>query len=185
MKKQNNDRKNGKIIDKIAVIYYSLKGETIAPGMKIVNLEKGHTAVAAEFVQKAVGGELIELDTIKTYLKDHMKMIYEAKEELENGIRPELKKYPDIREYHIIFLGFPNWWNTLPMSVVEFLKHCQWQGKKIIPFVTSGGSGFGRSLEDIKKYCPGAEVSEGRAFLGHLVETSEAEIEEWAKQCLK
>jgi flavodoxin len=71
------------------------------------------------------------------------------------------------------------------MSVVEFLKHCQWQGKKIIPFVTSGGSGFGRSLEDIKKYCPGAEVSEGRAFLGHLVETSEAEIEEWAKQCLK
>lgn len=78
-------------MDKIAVIYYSLKGETIAPGMKIVNLEKGHTAVAAEFVQKAVGGELIELDTIKTYLKDHMKMIYEAKEELENGIRPELK----------------------------------------------------------------------------------------------
>jgi hypothetical protein len=96
VKKQNNDRKNGKIMDKIAVIYYSLKGETIAPGMKIVNLEKGHTAVAAEFVQKAVGGELIELDTIKTYLKDHMKMIYEAKEELENGIRPELKKYPDI-----------------------------------------------------------------------------------------
>ena len=86
MKKQNNDRKNGKIMDKIAVIYYSLKGETIAPGMKIVNLEKGHTAVAAEFVQKAVGGELIELDTIKTYLKDHMKMIYEAKEELENGL---------------------------------------------------------------------------------------------------
>ena len=40
MKKQNNDRKNGKIMDKIAVIYYSLKGETIAPGMKIVNLEK-------------------------------------------------------------------------------------------------------------------------------------------------
>ena len=103
-------------MDKIAVIYYSLKGETIAPGMKIVNLEKGHTAVAAEFVQKAVGGELIELDTIKTYLKDHMKMIYEAKEELENGIRPELKKYPDIREYHIIFLGFPNWWNTLLLN---------------------------------------------------------------------
>lgn len=172
-------------MDKIAVIYYSLKGETIAPDMKIVNLEKGHTAVAAEFVQKAVGGELIELETIKTYLKDHMKMIYEAKEELENGIRPELKKYPDIGEYHIIFLGFPNWWNTLPMPVVEFLEHCQWQGKKIIPFVTSGGSGFGRSLEDIKKYCPGAEVLEGRAFLGHLVETSEAEIEEWAKQCLK
>src|SRR5699024_1213422 len=100
---------------KIAVVYYSLKGETIAPGMKIVNLEKGHTAVAAEFIQKAVGGDLIELETVKAYTNDHMKMIYEAKEELENGVRPELKSYPDLSGYDTVFLGFPNWWNTMPM----------------------------------------------------------------------
>ncbi len=34
----------------ILTVYFSLKGETIAPGMKIVNLEKGHTAVAAESI---------------------------------------------------------------------------------------------------------------------------------------
>ena len=45
-------------------------GVTIAPGMKIVNLEKGHSAVAAEFIQQAVGGDLIELETVKTYTKD-------------------------------------------------------------------------------------------------------------------
>lgn len=45
---------------KIAVAYYSLKGETIAPGMKIVNLEKGHTAAAAEFIGQAVGGNVYE-----------------------------------------------------------------------------------------------------------------------------
>ena len=57
----------------ILTVYYSLKGQTIAPGMKVVVLEKGHTAVAAEFVQKAVGGDLFEIETVKTYLEDHMK----------------------------------------------------------------------------------------------------------------
>lgn len=125
---------------KIAIVYYSLAGETIAPGMKIVNLEKGHTAVAAEFIQKAVGGDLYPLETVKTYVADHMKMIYEAKEEKERGIRPELKSYPDLTGYDTVFLGFPNWWNTMPMPVIGFLERTNWQGKKIIPFVTSGGA---------------------------------------------
>ena len=92
---------------KILTIFYSLKGETIAPGMKIVKLEKGHTAAAAEYIQKTVGGDLFEIETVKTYIEDHMEMIYEAKEELEKGIRPELKVYPDISGYDTIFIGFP------------------------------------------------------------------------------
>ena len=69
-----------KAMNKILTVFYSLKGETIAPDMSIVNLEKGHTAAAAEFVQKAVGGDIFEIETVKTYNPDHMKMIYEAKE---------------------------------------------------------------------------------------------------------
>lgn len=168
----------------IAIVYFSMKGETIAPGMKIVNLEKGHTAAAAEYIQEATGGKLFELETVKTYVADHMKMIYEAKEELEKGIRPELKSYPDMTPYDTVFLGFPNWWNTLPMPVVGFLEHCSWQEKKIIPFVTSGGSGFGKSLEDLEKYCPGAEIVEGGAFLGHEVDESREGISSWAKQAM-
>ena len=91
---------------KILTVFHSLRGETIAPGMKIVNLEKGHTAVAAEFIQEAVGGDIFEIETVKTYTPDHMEMIYEAKEELEKGIRPELKGYPDISGYDTIFIGF-------------------------------------------------------------------------------
>ena len=170
---------------KILTVYYSLKGETIAPGMKIVNLEKGHTAAAAEFIQKAVGGDLFGMETVKTYIADHMKQIYEAKEELEKGIRPELKSYPDISEYDTVFLGFPNWWNTMPMPVFGFLEHYNWEGKRIIPFVTSGGGGFGKSIEDMKKICTGAVISEnGGAFLGHEVEASEAEIRAWAEKAI-
>ena len=169
---------------KILTVFYSLKGETIAPGMKIVNLEKGHTAVAAEFVQKAVGGDIFALETVKTYLEDHMKMIYEAKEELEKEIYPELKGYPNINEYDTIFLGYPNWWNTIPTPVFNFLKHYDWSGKRLIPFVTSGGSGLGKSVDDIKKICVGAEISAGCAFLGHEVENSKQEISAWARKAL-
>ena len=169
----------------ILTVFYSLKGETIAPGMKTVNLEKGHTAAAAEFIQKAVGGDLFEIETVKTYTKDHMKMIYEAKEELEKGIRPELKSCPDISGYDTIFLGFPNWWNTLPMPVVSFLEHYDWSGKRIIPFVTSGGSGFGKSLDALEKVCAGSDISsDSEHFLGHEVEGSEAKISAWAKKAL-
>ena len=170
---------------KILTVYYSLAGETIAPSMKIVNLEKGHTAVAAEYIQKAVGGDIFEIETVKTYIEDHMKMIYEAKEELEKGIRPELKGFADISSYDTIFIGFPNWWNTMPMPVFTFLEHYDWNGKRIIPFVTSGGGGFGNSIDDMKKTCKGAEISEnGGEFLGHKVEESEDEISAWAKDVL-
>lgn len=169
----------------ILTVFYSLKGETIAPGMKIVNLEKGHTNVAAEFVQKAVGGDLFEIETVKTYLEDHMKMIYEAKEELENGVRPELKSFADISGYDTIFLGFPNWWNTIPTPVFTFLEHYDWSGKRVIPFVTSGGGGFGKSIEDIKKICVGADIVESDGqFKGHEVSSSEEQIAAWAKSVL-
>ena len=82
-----------------------------------------------------------------------MMMIYEAKEELEKGIYPELKNYPDIGGYDTIILGYPNWWNTIPTPVFNFLGHYDWSGKKIIPFVTSSGSGLGRSVDDIRKIC--------------------------------
>lgn len=92
----------------VLTVYFSLKGETITPQMTVEVLEKGHTAVAAEFIQQAVGGELFEIETVKEYIKDHMKMIYEAKDELSQEIRPELKSYPDISEFDTVFLGYPN-----------------------------------------------------------------------------
>ena len=169
-------------MSKILTVFYSLKGETIAPGMKIVNLEKGYTNIAAEYIQKAVGGDLFEIETIKEYNPDHMKMIYEAKEELEQGVRPQIKGLPsDFDSYDTVFLGFPNWWNTLPMPVVTFIEAVNWQGKKIIPFVTSGGSGEGNSGADLAKYAQGAEISTFGEFLGHEVPDSEEKIAAWAK----
>ena len=173
-------------MSKIMTVSFPIKGETMAAGMKIVNLDKGNTAWAAESIQQAAGGELFELETVKTYTKDHMKMIYEAQEELKKGVPPELKAYPEnFDQYDTIFPGFPKWWAALPMPVVTFLEHESWQGKRIIPFATSEGSGFANSLKDLKKYCPGAVIENGLAIIGHQAKDSQAEISAWAKNMIR
>ncbi len=48
----------------------------------------------------------------------------------------------------------PNWWDTVPMPVAWFLRCCDWEGKGVIPFVTSGGSGFGRIPERLRGSAP-------------------------------
>ncbi len=168
----------------VLTAFFSMKGETIAPGMKIVNLEKGHTAVVAETIQNAVGGDLFEMETIKTYNPDHMKMIYEAQEELKQGIRPELKAYPDdLDQYDTVFLCYPNWWNTLPMPVIGFIERYDWTGKRIIPVNTSEGSGAGKSVDKIREICKGAKVEKPYELIGSQVDNKIAEIAAWAKSC--
>ncbi|MBE6123042.1 MAG: flavodoxin [Erysipelotrichaceae bacterium] len=166
---------------KTLTVFLSMKGETIAPGMKIVNLEKGYTNIAAEYVQAAVGGDLFEIEPVRVYNPDHMKMIYEAKEEFDRDARPEIKGFPEhMDEYDLIFLCFPNWWATMPMPVFTFLEHYDWTGKTIAPLVTSGGSGFANALKDLERMCPGAVIKDGLEILGHEVSASEKIIQEWA-----
>ena len=169
----------------ILIAYFSMKGQTIGPGMKISYQEKGNTKIAAEFIQKAVGGDLFEIEADRDYSEDHMVLIDEAKKELNAGTRVPVKQYPAaLEQYDTIFLGYPNWWNTMPMVLFTFLEHYNWSGKRIIPFCTNEGSGVGDSVRDIKKICKGADVDGGASFTGSRVSSSETKIAEWAKSKL-
>ena len=168
---------------KSMTVFYSLKGETIAPGYKIENLEKGHTARMAETVASASGSDIYEIRTVKEYSRDHMKMIYEAKEEIDSGMLPELEgQLPDLDGYDLIYLGYPNWWNTLPTPVSSFLSRYSWDGKRIAPFCTSMESGFGRSLKALEAQAKGAAVLEGLHVRSADVGPSSGLISEWSKR---
>ena len=168
---------------KTLTAYFSMKGQTIAPGMKIVDLAKGHTAVAAEAIHTAVGGDLFEMETVKIYNRDHMQMICEAQDEQKRGIRPELKSYPEsLDAYDTVFLCYPNWWNTLPMPVLGFMERYDWTGKRIIPVNTSEGSGAGKSAEKIREVCKGARVEAPYELIGSQVDGRIDEIRTWAAE---
>lgn len=167
---------------KILLAYYSRKGQNYVNG-SIKNLAKGNTEIVAEFIQKAVGGELFEIDTVKNYPVDYTECTEVAKVEIQQKARPELKEYlPSIDEYDTIFLGYPIWWSVPPMAVSTFLEKYNFAGKKIIPFATHEGSGLGGSVNYIKKIVPAATVLNGLAIHGADAKNSEAEVANWAKK---
>lgn len=71
--------------------------------------------------------------------------------------------------YDVIYIGFPNWWGTIPMGVFTFFELCDFSDKAIIPFCTHKGSRMGRSERDIKKTCPKSKILEGLAIRGRSV----------------
>ena len=63
-------------------------------------------------------------------------------------------------DYDVIFLGFPIWWYVAPTIINTFLESCDFSGKRIILFATSGGSGFGKTVESLKGSVSGTAVME-------------------------
>lgn len=167
---------------KSLIVYYSRKGENYWNG-SIKNIAKGNTERVAEFIQQAVGGELFEVDTVQPYHQDYYQCIDEAKKELHDHARPAIKAYPDsIEEYDTIFVGYPNWWGTMPMCMFTFLEKYDLTGKTIIPFCTNEGSGMGSSEYDLKKICKGAVVKSGLSVHGAEAEQSASKVIAWAKK---
>lgn len=164
------------------IVSYSRKGQNYWNG-SIKNLSKGNTEIVAEFIQKAVGGDLFEIETVKSYSDDYYACIDEARKELRENARPELKSYlGDVSKYDNIFVGYPNWWGTMPMAVFTFLEHYDLSGKKLIPFCTNEGSGMGSSERDLKRICKDAEIVQGLPIHGAEAAKSENKVSEWAKR---
>ncbi len=164
------------------IIYYSRKGENYWNG-GIKNIKKGNTEIVAEFIQKAVGGDIFEIETVKEYSPDYYVCIDEAKAELKENARPELKRYLDnIDEYDNIFVCGPCWWGTYPMAVFTQLEKLDWSGKKVMAVMTHEGSGLASSERDLKKICKGAVFGKGLAVHGAEAAQSEKAVSIYAFQ---
>ena len=163
------------------VVFYSIADENYVNGM-IKTLEVGNTKVAADIIQKLTGADMFQIEQVQPYAKGYNDCIAEAQEDQKRDVRPELKAYPEsIDDYDVIYLGYPNYWSTMPMAVFTFLEHFDFSGKVIRPFCTHEGSGMGSSVADIKKMCPTATVENGLAIHGGNVANSENEIKNWVE----
>ena len=166
------------------IIYYSRKGENYWNG-GIKNIAKGNTEIVAEFIQKAVGGDLFEVDTVKTYAADYYECIEDAKQELREQARPDLKAYLEsIDEYENIFVCGPCWWGTFPMAIFTQLEKLDFTGKKVMAVMTHEGSGLGSCERDLKKLCAGATFGKGLAIHGADASKSESTVAAWAKKVI-
>lgn len=164
------------------IAFYSRVGENYVSGM-LKPLETGNTEVAAGIIQSLTGADLFKIEQARPYSSMYNECIGQAQDDQKRDARPALKAYPDsLDQYDTIYLGYPNYWSTMPMAVFTFLEHFDLSGKTILPFCTHEGSGMGTSEKDIKRLCPGARVEKGLAIHGSKVEKSREAIERWVKK---
>ena len=164
------------------IAYYSRAGNNYVNG-DIVNLPVGNTEVAANMIRKLTGGDVFRIDTITPYPEGYQETTEVAKAELRRNARPEISgEVGNMADYEVIYLGYPNWWGTMPMAVFTFLEAYDLAGKTVIPFCTHEGSGMGRSERDIKAGCTGAVVLKGLAITGGRVRDAERDIVDWLRK---
>lgn len=167
---------------KSLILYYSRKGENYWNG-SIKSIVKGNTEIVAEFIQKAVGGDLFEIETVKEYAANYYACIEEAKEELRESARPELKNSLNtIDGYDNIFVCGPCWWGTFPMAVFTQLEKLNFTGKKVMAVMTHEGSGLGSCERDLRIICKGAAFGKGIAIHGADAANAESVVRAWAKK---
>ena len=164
------------------VIYFSRSGENYFGG-ELKNIEKGNTEVIAEYIQELDNADLFKVEPAVEYPDDYMKCIDVAKKEQQSDARPEIKETLDsIDAYDTIYIGFPNWWGTLPMPMFTQLEQLDFEGKTVKPFVTHEGSGFGSSQKDLKKLCEGALIKKGLSIPGANVYDAKDAVKTWINE---
>lgn len=161
------------------IAYFSRADENYFGGA-MRYIEVGNTEKLAKMIADVTGADLFKIEQKVPYAADYNTCIEQAKKDLKENSRPELlNDLESIDKYDEIYLGFPNYWGTMPMAVVTFLEQFEWTGKKIYPFVTHEGSGFGKSESDLKKICKGASIQKGLSVQGSMVEQAKAKVEGW------
>ena len=115
----------------------------------------GVTRKVAKDLAEEAGADLYEIKPAEPYSKEDLdwnnKKSRSSLEMNSKVSRPPLAdKDAEIEKYDVIFLGFPIWWYTAPRIINTFLESYDFSGRQIILFATSGGSGFGKTKDDLK-----------------------------------
>jgi flavodoxin len=136
------------------------KATAAAPKVVIVYLSRtNNTKTVAEFIQQAVGGELVAIELQTPYPENYQDTVEQVRQENQAGYLPALKTMiKNIASYDVIFLGFPTWGMQMPPPVKSFLAKHQLGDKTVIPFNTNAGYGIGSGLSDLTRYCPDCRV---------------------------
>ena len=130
------------------------------------------------------GGDLFSIVVTQSYSSDYDECLDRAADEKADNARPELLYHVDnMEDYDIVFLGFPNWWYTVPMAVHTFLEEYDFSGKTIVPFVTHGTGGLASTIKDITADLPDSvTILEPIGVYRPEVDSSKQSVQEWVAE---
>ena len=172
-------------MEKSLIVYYSRAGENYVSG-QIKVLDIGSTELAARSLCDITGADIFRIVQTEPYSDMYNDCIEEARADRNNDARPSILRCPGrLDGYDVIYLGYPNYWGTMPMAVFTYLESCDMSGIRICPFCTHEGGGLGNSVGDIRRLCPASDVSPGLAIRGSAASKSEPLLRDWIERIRK
>lgn len=141
----------------------------------------GNTQYVAYQIQQNTGADIFRIEPETPYPMDHAQLEEVATKEVNEDAKPAiLNRIEDIDQYQTIFVGYPNWYGDMPRILYTFFEEYELSGKTIVPFITSGASGFSNTICTIEELEPDSEViTDGFSILRNEIEDAASEIERW------
>lgn len=146
----------------------------------------GTTEAAARRIAALAGADIYEIAPKKPYTdadlnwRDSLSRSYIEMHNRE--MRPALADtFPNMSEYDIVYIGYPNWWNTAPTIINTFIETYDFSGKTLVPFMTSGGSNITNSEKELGEIYPDLKWEKGLL----LNSVSDSDITEWIETVKK
>lgn len=162
-KESANGKSNNNSNNNIAVLYFSVTGNTKS---------------VAKTISKEINAKLIEIEPKQKYVSADLSRTNSKSRAYVEGndstARPEIGNQIDISNYDIIYLGYPIWWGDVPKIILTFMDTYNLEGKTVIPFCTSAGTGISQSITTLKNYNKNVNWIEGKRLT-----TSKKDIKEW------
>ena len=183
---QNTDENESNIL----IAYFTWADNTVVEDPSSVDadaatsasvLAPGNAAKLASWIQQEVGGDLHSIVVEEPYSSDYDECLDRAADEKADNARPALASHVDhMEDYDIVFLGFPNWWYTLPMPVLTFVEEYDWSGKTVVPFVTHGTGGLSGTIRDLTAALPeDVTILEPIGVYRPEVDASQTAVQAW------
>lgn len=144
----------------------------------------GNSRKVAKYIQKSIGGDLVQIKTKNPYPSDYDRCVSQAEKELEDDIRPEITtSVKNFAQYDEVVIGYPIWWGMAPRAVCTFVEDYDWQGKTLIPYCTSNSSGTGDSAAELGRLCKGAKKTKALSAYDDDILNSrlKKKIDKWLK----
>ena len=100
-----------------------------------------------------------------------------TKEQNDKSVRPEIGSEDiDLSGYTKIYIGYPIWWGEEPRIMDTFVEKYDFGNITMIPFCTSGGSGIGRSGDNLAENAGSGDWKDGDRLESSI---SDADLKEW------
>lgn len=144
----------------------------------------GVTKKVATKLASAIGADIFEIVPEELYTSADLnwmdKKSRSSVEMNDRNSRPAIgNKVENMEQYSAVFVGLPIWWYREPSIIDTFMEAYNFDGKTVIPFATSGGSGMGDSSKNMQELAKGAKVVSGKRFAKSV---SSEELKAWATE---